>query len=260
MYLHRHRLLGWMLILLVMPVNMLGQQPAGQKLRAQPAVGSDKQGSPLISIDFAGGTLTEYVASIRKQQHGVNVVVDPEIASVLLPPVSLQNVSSSAAVNWIQLTASARKKNVSVQAVPRPPQSGGDDVFVISALESPLMGSPDRIQQLTVRNQIKAISLKPIVEGKEKNVTVDSVLSAVNTALEMQNPQQQDKATAKFDKATNLLFIRGTADQINTTMQVIDEMTRQTKTDARDLIIKNLEQDVDRLKAELANQKQRGEK
>src|SRR5262249_31726727 len=94
------------------------QQPAGV-----PPLGEARS---LISIDFGGGRLSDYVSGLRQRQPGVNVVLDSLVREIPVPAISLQAVTFATALQVIPATEAARELGVTVQ-------KAGNEVFIVQS-------------------------------------------------------------------------------------------------------------------------------
>jgi hypothetical protein len=224
-----------------------------------------------IAVDFAGGTVAEYLATLKEREDDVNVVLDPEAAGIAMPPVSLKKVSVDTAIHLIQETAAAREGRVYIQVVN---QGGGNPAFVVSVQapravpvafppRSPGPGQPGAAPE---GKQLHVSSLREIMDaaaGDSSAVKAETVLTAIDAALGIQDPEQKDKPVVKFHADSCLLIVRGTQEQIHTVEQVLGEISRPQRAvpgsnlNAR---LKQLQDEIEKLKAELAELKKLGSK
>jgi hypothetical protein len=177
-----------------------------------------------ITIDFPGGTATEYVDALRKAAKDVNVALVADVSSVRVPPVSLKNVDPIAAAEILRSV---------------PEEQGGR--FVQFELRYEKARSADQSGLITVGAKISnkqhpggdaVISRVFAVSNLLMNdIKPADLLTSVQTALEMnQNPAMP--AQIRFHEATGLLIVRGTGEQVETVTAVVEQLRQQPKSAA----------------------------
>jgi hypothetical protein len=97
-------------------------------------------------------------------------------------------------------------------------------------------------------------------------VKVETVLTAIDAALGIQDPEQKDKPVVKFHADSCLLIVRGMPEQIRAVEQVLGEISRPLRLQAQaqpgniNAKLKQLQDEIDKLKAELAEIRKLGNK
>ena len=154
---------------------------------ASASPGQAPAGDTLINVRFLGGTATQYIAAVREATGDLNILVAPEAAEVLMPPVNLKLVSVAAAIRlledkanespdrrvWLNVTelpiyATGEQQTFQVSAQVRSHRKRISDAYVwtvsnlgrpiCSAISCPIWGRPalapsaSRRQAISTRN------------------------------------------------------------------------------------------------------------
>jgi hypothetical protein len=187
------------------------QSPAG----AQPAV--ESPGARLITLDFPGGTVAQYIDAVRKASDDANIVVIGDVTPIPMPPVKLKNVDAWAAVNILNSMPQHQKDlYVKMDADITSHERDQSRVYVVTAqvTRSNGLGGPVESTVLSVLDVL------------QDHLTADDLLTAVQIAQEViGNPDQP--ADIKFHKETGLLIARGTREQIAGIHQVVEQLRQQ---------------------------------
>lgn len=173
--------------------------------------------TPAITVDFPGGTVSEYVGTIHKSTTKANVVVMPEAEDVQIGEVSLAEADLLAAILILDgyetqtSSGSLTRLDVTLQ-----PSSGreGQGVIVI------------RGEQRDLKRQAPAISTVISVAdliGKESSISAEDILSAVEAAMEL-TKGILTPPDIKFHKPTGLIIARGHPEQMSTIEAVVDQL------------------------------------
>lgn len=96
----------------------------------QPIVRAKGEFKPLtLSVQFKGGTIEEYVETLKRGRDDINAVVDSGAGKVPMPSVSLEKASVGSALQLITLLAAAKDSKVIVQSILD--TEPGNEVFVV---------------------------------------------------------------------------------------------------------------------------------
>lgn len=202
---------------------------AGKRGAPQPELRGDAErtspfqssGVAIISINFRGGTLAEYVAAVREAAgpDGTNVLFSQEAGSVSVPPVQLQSVSVRIALEVLEdvLLPSDVGRSLTVAT-----HTDGEAAPVYS-----IQGAGGHQPSLTITNVLSLNSIcKPIwlnSTGSEIFLSQDTALSAVETAVNL-GSRGASAAEVRFHADSGLLMIVGTPDQVRTAELVLDQL------------------------------------
>ncbi len=167
----------------------------------------------LISVKFAGGTVTEYVKFLVKEAGTINIVVAREAAEVPMPPVTLTKVTVSAAIDLVDGRSASPPGRIIKLDVRHMPQyaEGALATYQISA---------KGYQTERPRRKPSVWSIANLLRGD--TFDADDVLAAVETALDIL--QSTDEPIIRFHKETGLLIARGDHEQLSTIDDVLEQL------------------------------------
>ena len=187
------------LILLVGGQSTLGANPSNDE-------------KELISVKFAGGTVTDYVKALVKEAGTINVVVAPEAAEVPMPPVTLTKVTVSAAIGLVD-GRSLLQRERSIQLDVRHMPQYTEQEQPTYQIHATVRGNP-------VGTQASVWTIANLLRGDIFDA--DDVLEAVETALDIL--QSTDEPIIRFHKQTGLLIARGDPQQLSTIDDVLEQL------------------------------------
>lgn len=210
-----HRWLGAAAILV--PVGIVPAQPTDPG-KVPPRVAT-------LSVDFKGGPLREYIASLKKaaSDEPVNVVISGN-ADVVLPPIALKGVAIEAAVGLLEhLDGSEHRVVVSLTG-----DRGAAPVFVVNTIvpravrgasggDAP--GAPMDLAVFSLRSILEVPPGTPGVPGTKADPA--AVLTAVQTVLSMGGGPSSEM---KYHQDTQALVIRGTPDQTGAVQRLLNAL------------------------------------
>ena len=210
-----------------------------------------------VSVEFSGGSVAEYVTALKEKREGINVVVDPEAAAIVMPAVSLKRALVADALYLIQQIAVGRNINLLVNRVGnrnrqnvRPARRGAKananeietDVYVIT------------YQGRRKRKSLRIFSLKDFpTEGEQaskEDAQAERVLKAIDAALGLAVTSEKDKATVTFHSDSRLLMVSGTDREISVVDQVLEAM-RRLRAPGKDEV-KQLRREIQKLREAIA--------
>lgn len=229
-------------------------QESPQRVVTQPAPTAQSRSpfahtGPLVDVDFAGGTLSQFVeviqASLDKQQPGVNFMLRQGAGEIPIPAVTLRRVSPESA---LRAACPAEYSRVSTIA------GGGSDIIVVDLIGGnaageldrrpsqaeqrrqlglersggPTTGMPlpgaSRANDASAESLIQIYSVKDIVSG---GTQLGAVMDAVKTALAVQREEPQPELL--YHEESGVLIVRGTRSQ----HIVVHELLSTLRDDAR---------------------------
>lgn len=203
-------------------------QPGGRSGPALPR-------GPLITVNFPGGTMRDYVALVQKAAapSQVNVVQPPNAAEMKLPEISLKEVTVKSALEAIQWALYDEYGNpqFGIQASSNDGDTTPLYAVVVLRNVQQQMGRPQGVpRSQEQRSQIEVFSIRELIEGRgggegdEAKQGRANVLSAIEAALRMQRDEGQPPPEIKLHQETSLLIVRGTQDQINIVRSVLNRL------------------------------------
>ena len=187
-------------------------QNEGQATQAQ----NESSDTELISVDFPGGTITEYVNALAKAAGSVNVLISTEAADLSMPPVKLTKVSVSAAIDLVNGTRTDKNDrfvNLDVDHL-RQYEANEQETFKINA-NRPSRGRPTEVKTLS-----RVWSIAHLIQDGVFNSKV--VLDAVEMAIAV--TKSTTKVDIRFHEATGLLIASGSTSQLSAIENVLGEL------------------------------------
>lgn len=214
------------------------QQPGEQPETGRPPM-------PIIDVDFAGGTVQEFVKVIQKSamdstaKTPVNVMIPTEAGAIALPAISLKRVSAETALETLRYAFGVQGIH---QLEARNMTNPGDEGLTFAIQYAPGRSSP-QMQGVQVQQPIQseAYSLRELIsvpEGLPEDnaslrMTPDAVLGALKLAAELEAGDASVAPTQLlFHPDTQLLIARGTPDQhrlIHSILQQLADMLEQRR-------------------------------
>ncbi|MEQ8843905.1 MAG: hypothetical protein RIB58_03545 [Phycisphaerales bacterium] len=173
----------------------------------------------LISVDFKGGSLADFIAQIRQAAGPmpVNIIYPPEFADLRLPPMQFEQVYLDSALEIAAYISEYRTISMpdgreAGWEVEQLPGGRGTSVFVINAWAEDIPQEHEHDDEEHEEHFERATivqSLAGLIAG-EHAMSADAVLSSIQIALDM---VEQGDADLRFHEDTGLLFARVTGDQ-----------------------------------------------
>ena len=179
----------------------------------------------LISIEFRGGKVTDYIAAIRKAAPNVNIVVAPEAEEILMPAVALKQVSAASALDLLD-ERSHQGRNRVVQLIVR-------HIRVHQPGERPTYHVKARIAGRSREGRAEVWSVAYLLAN---GLPSKSVLSAVEMALEIVDSSTE--MDLRFHEDTGLLIARGDEDQLVVIENVLEQLLRSVEIGHQDEVEK----------------------
>ena len=161
------------------------------------------QGPPpeRFDLEFAGGSVSDYAAAIRAAHPDANIVVAPEIANIELQPVSLNQVTTAAAISLVEREIGTVESGLTWLRV--------QDIKNLGAPE-PVFSVTGRFQAAQAE-YTTVISLAEVISRTAPaGIRVEDILSAIEAATNMTAPPPK----IRFHAETKLLLLHGSKNQV----------------------------------------------
>jgi hypothetical protein len=166
---------------------------------------------PVISIEFEGGTVADYVAVLRRAAENVNIMVDVDAGEVPLPAFELQSVML---VDALRVVEDLEPENESYELSMDEFASGPPEFYApVYRIVSKKLRPPQPPLQTSVW------SISALIE---RGVAAEDVLGAIETALGLQ--EDLGAPDVRFHEATGLILARAHPEQIATIGEVIHNL------------------------------------
>ena len=181
-----------------------------------PPPSPESGGQRVVSLKFPGGTLADYVETLRDAVGTLNIVLSgPEVGAVRLPPIELESVLLHSAMAvlegevWLNNSAHLR---VSVEQLGFSTDENVKPVFRVTAHRRGGPASPD-------------VHVWSVAGLLAQGVESAGVLTAVETAIDLLEGSYQ-AAEVRFHEATGLLIASGQDQQLEAIDRVVDGLHR----------------------------------
>jgi len=185
----------------------------------------------VVSLDFGGGTVAEYVAALKVacEPQPVNVVMSEGAATDRLGPISLRQASLAAAMQAIP--AASESGATLWQIVRLMDALSGEDAAADGKDSAPVYQvyrAPTKRDAGPQRVVMEVFSLQRIVgretDGAAAERRIAAVLTAAETALQMDD-HRGTPPDMKLHKESGLLIVRGEQDDVMAVKDVIERMS-----------------------------------
>jgi hypothetical protein len=187
--------------ILLASVAFLGALPAA----AQPIY---------FSLDFPGGTLTQYVEAIRKANPEADIITDDMLSLFPVSPTRLTNVDLNASLNLLSGSRIATPQGLFELEVNYAPIGQTGDVIV--RLQVELLGRDNTTLETSVW------SLRGLIE---LGMPTKDALSAIETAISL----VPHEAIMKYHEQTNLLIVSGNEQAIRLVDSTIETLSNSAE-------------------------------
>lgn len=175
----------------------------------------------LISVDFPGGTVAEYVAALTKAAGSMNVLISPEAAEFSMPAVKLTKVTVSSAIDLVEGQWTENRDPTVYLDVDHVTQydSREQRTYRINAKLN------IRRSQVREKIQSRVWSISHLI--KDDVFDSNLVLAAVEMAIEI--TKSLNKVDMRFHEATSLLIASGSKTQLDAIEGVLDALMQSSQ-------------------------------
>ncbi len=194
----------------------------------------------LISVEFEGGTVAQYIVALEKVAGPINIVVPEDAAEIPLPAIGLNNATVSAAIELLntRVPGDGYAMILQVEKI-RPFDAREQPTYRMQLDRYGRERKPQEETQVWSAAQLLATHFKSA-----------DVLAAIEAALDVSN--LSTKAEIRFHEATGLIIARGVDAQLSIIDDVLDQLTI-TQHYMRGEPISKLESQLDELRVMVAN-------
>jgi hypothetical protein len=174
---------------------------------------------PIVSIDFDGGSLEDFVEEIRGAGQNINILIPPEAAEVSVPAVALKSVGVEAALEAVAAITLSDSVSVGVSTM----LGAGVPIYAVrvnfssNTRRSGFENVDVRVISISSLTQ----SLPGDPEPARITTSAETILTAIDTGMEVVGGE---RATIKYHEDSGLLFVKGTRTQLNITERIIGNM------------------------------------
>ena len=207
-------------LLLLAPLALSTESVVAQSV-PDAAVAKPVVGRAVVSLNFAGGTLAEFVDAVRKDQSRANIVLATEARDAQVPAIVLKSAGLEQALEGACMAAAA-DYDVRVKEFWR---GTGEPVYSITAMFPPT--NTQYSQQMSRRRSDADVEQKQVVfstasltiqrQKGMKPLAVATILSTIELAM----ADEQKAPRIRFHEDSGLLLVRGSRAQIVVAEQVL---------------------------------------
>jgi hypothetical protein len=217
--------------LLAASAGMAQQQPGGAPSHVRSS--SDAEG-PVISIDYKGGTLGDFVASLRNStKEPVNISLQGGADKIPVSALNVRNVSVETAlqaalgprINQQQMNADGTAAFIMFNEI----SGGGGGLPVYCVAVQGSMGPP----RVPSADRVEVYSIQRLITGDNK-ISPDVVLTAIDTGLALEPGAGASKPQIKFHPDSGLILIRGEAADVRLAGDIVNRMVNDHEQHAKD--------------------------
>jgi hypothetical protein len=208
----------WMRIVIV--TLLLGILPRFATENAIAQTSDKNPPTKLVNLQFGGGTIAEYLDTIRKETgYEVNIVlVDPRAGEPRLPAIELKGVAMIAAVHLVEGEYPLEDGTVIGVIVENLGGRGEQQ-------SNPLFRVYGKTSVWEAPSRVRVWSLSGLID---EELTAEDALTAVELAVRLVDTTSRI-ADVRFHEATSLLIANGTQDQIGAISGVIDRLDERRR-------------------------------
>lgn len=201
--------------------------PQWGQLPTQPGQRNVQPETLNIDLDFAGGTIAQYITAVQESTgRPFNVITSPEIAAMRLGPVRLRSASSTVVVEAIIAALVDRDERVQLRT--QSLAHGGAESYTIRAERLPataMPGSPfarsDRTD-LVGTYSIATLVNPPADDPEAKRLPREDVTKAIEAVLRLVASPTPPKIL--IHPETSLLVVQGTGEHLSLAEGVIKQL------------------------------------
>jgi hypothetical protein len=164
----------------------------------------------VISVDFSGGTIAEFVALVAKSGGpSFNLIGEKADFAHVLPPFSVRDADIAAVANALNILLAS--KGLAIIS-----SGGGGGVYALMKGNAPV---PTAGRDPVL---FDTFQLAPFLA----NQSVDDIVDAIRGAWELNPANKADALKIKYHPQTTLLLVSGNQAAINVASKVIDNLKR----------------------------------
>jgi hypothetical protein len=185
----------------------------------------------MLSVQFPGGTVAEYVEALREavKPEPANIALSERAAVAILPPVRLEKVTVGTALGAIEFIAPSNANERWVIAPLSRQGPGEPEAYAVTLAQMQMGGPAQYTQTVSLPDEervLQVFSLKEVIDGMapQSGRSPDTVLSAVELALQMGARTDDDPADVKFHADSGLLIINASREEVGSVAELLQRM------------------------------------
>lgn len=189
------------------------QEPVQQDQRVSARI---QQAEPLVTLRFEGGTLAQFVDSLRQQREGLNILVPDGAERVQVPAMTVKDASVPSVLQAVCDLTESRDVSLGMK-------SYGGIGQPIYALRVDFREKREVMHQIGVmlQRRVHVLSLANLETRPQ------AVLSAIEGAL--QGVKGDPRPTVRYHASTELVFVEGEPEAISVAAEVVSAIRATDK-------------------------------
>jgi hypothetical protein len=208
-------------------LSFAAMPPASNAMARQPAQMPNPIAEPSLTVEFAGGTVAQYIDSLKKSGKAVNVVASERASKQPLSPISLSQVTVGVAVYAIQAASTSATGSWRIDAISGPgprmtPYAMAGDAFAVDFFPYGKRGEDVVVESYSLQKILRA-------DGKGGGFDSKVVLTAIETGLKLQNEGGEQPPDLQFHADSGLLFVRGTNAEVRLVGSIVSRLSEDAK-------------------------------
>ena len=182
----------------------------------------------VVSVEFGGGSIREFVEALKRgSARPINVVMPGEASEMTLPAISLKNVpvlSALRSLEFVFTRESGESQLFRVSMIDKP--AGAEPVYVLEMLpRATIFSEPTVTRSYSVRDLLSSgpeegagMSLEQVVQSIEAALSLDA---EVTTGRASRPP-----AKVVVHRESNLVLVKGYSRQVDVAGEVVEKLGR----------------------------------
>ncbi len=195
---------------------------------------TQRRAEPLLDIDFASGTLPEFIAHLRDRAKGVNIVLGEGAGNVAMPSIKLLQVEIEDALQTAAMIASNDRWQVQVKSNRSATGTSIHTVLVREIQNVPTQVTRGGFAGAGNRPETAVFSLRQLTTQlpggeAERSFTIkaETALSAIETGLQL---GEGPPPVLRYHADSGLLFAHGPSHQLAVVSSVLRQLERDQAT------------------------------
>jgi hypothetical protein len=199
------------------PVRAQEEHGSATTARMPPAAPPVRVEEPIVDLSFAGGTLGAFLAQLRLEAGGLNIVAPAIVDEIDLPKIELKRAP---VIDALQAVARVAAPGYGVEAA-RSNGVGGSPVYTVLAQARsgpPGVLNPGRLEVRVFSIRVLTAELTDAAPPPK----VETVLSAIEAGSQVQGRRLE----VSYHETSGLVFVRGTAEQVALVEEILSSLER----------------------------------
>ena len=184
----------------------------------------DESGPFVVSMEFQGGSVSEFAATVRKQvevqqKRWINLLVAGPATDVKIPAMQVRD----AELTTLFQAASALIQPRFFLELETMHDGNGSPLIVVRTIRNEEQEEPAPARQLRVL-PLRALTSTIPGEPSELALTAETILNAAQTALDLQK-DDGPVPTLRFHESSGLMFVNGSPAQLDVVTDVVNQLS-----------------------------------